>query len=398
MYSRNRKYKFILLATLILISNFCIAQQQHFIYIQSDNRQPFYVKMDSKILSSTSSGYAIIPKLLTTELVMQIGFPKNEFPPQTLSINVKEDAGYNLKNFGDGKWGLFNLQTMQVVYANDKKNESVAVVSKPKVETAIEEKEVVEKKALFKVDSMLGVIEVAKEIATASIEQTPAKEEKSVKTAKLGIGKISKTKEQNNATEYIAVYKVTGENTTDYIDVVIAKDSTAVNIVSANDSITPNTPKIVKAEKIPKAKKTEEKFLDMELPNPNSSEPAIKNQENSEVPLQVAEKAEANKKLAVNSDCVVIAGEDDFFDTRKAMASKRSDEAMIVIAMKSLKKKCYSASYIKGLGTILLQDSSRLAFFKQAYSFASDPQNFEILVAELNSSELKDQLKAFINK
>ena len=63
-----------------LCPNICRAQQQHFVYIQSDDRQPFYVKLDSKVISSTSSGYAIIPKISKSDLEMQIGFPKNEFP------------------------------------------------------------------------------------------------------------------------------------------------------------------------------------------------------------------------------------------------------------------------------------------------------------------------------
>jgi hypothetical protein len=39
------------------------AQQNHFIYIQAENNQAFYVKLDKKVLSSSVSGYLIIPKL-----------------------------------------------------------------------------------------------------------------------------------------------------------------------------------------------------------------------------------------------------------------------------------------------------------------------------------------------
>jgi hypothetical protein len=39
------------------------AQQNHFIYIQTENKQPFYVKLDKQLFSSAASGYIILPKL-----------------------------------------------------------------------------------------------------------------------------------------------------------------------------------------------------------------------------------------------------------------------------------------------------------------------------------------------
>jgi len=88
------------------------AQQSHFIYIQTDNKQPFYVKLDKTIYSSASSGYLIIPQLKTGSYSFVIGFPKNEWPEQNIRCSVEnKDLGYILKNFGDKGWGLFNLQS-----------------------------------------------------------------------------------------------------------------------------------------------------------------------------------------------------------------------------------------------------------------------------------------------
>lgn len=102
-----------------------MAQQIHFIYIQTENRQPFYVKLEKKLLSSTASGYLIIPKLVEGEYALKVGFPKNEWPEQIINCIVKkDDAGYVLKNFGDKGWGLFNLQTMEVVMASNKVQET----------------------------------------------------------------------------------------------------------------------------------------------------------------------------------------------------------------------------------------------------------------------------------
>ena len=119
------KRKCILLFCLIFFVSGIMAQQIHFIYLQTENRQPFYVKLDKKLFSSTASGYLIIPKLEEGEYAFKIGFPKNEWPEQLLNCIVKkDDAGYVLKNFGDKGWGLFNLQTMEVVMASNKIQET----------------------------------------------------------------------------------------------------------------------------------------------------------------------------------------------------------------------------------------------------------------------------------
>src|SRR5437868_13209596 len=94
------------------------AQQSHFIYIQTDNKQPFYVKLDKTIYSSANSGYLIIPQLKTGPYNLFIGFPKNEWPEQNIRCSVEDkDLGYILKNFSDKGWGLFNLQSSAVVMA-----------------------------------------------------------------------------------------------------------------------------------------------------------------------------------------------------------------------------------------------------------------------------------------
>lgn len=107
------------------------AQQNHFIYLQTENKQPFYVRLDKKLMSSTASGYLIIPKLQDGVYNFKIGFPKNEWAEQQISCTLnKKDAGYVLKNFADKGWGLFNLQTMEVVMAASK------VLEKTTAETA----------------------------------------------------------------------------------------------------------------------------------------------------------------------------------------------------------------------------------------------------------------------
>lgn len=140
--------KILLLVTvfLLLINAAYTQQQTRFAYIQTDNKQSFYVKWNGKVLSSSTGGYLIIPKIKETQISFVIGFPKNLYPEQSFSISFtgNKDAGFLLKDFGTKGWGLYNLQSLTVIYAlndvpNTEPKETVAkapVINPPKAEEA----------------------------------------------------------------------------------------------------------------------------------------------------------------------------------------------------------------------------------------------------------------------
>ncbi|RFM31348.1 DUF4476 domain-containing protein [Chitinophaga silvisoli] len=82
--------------------------QQYYIYIQSERSQPFYVRFDGKLLSSSDKGYIIIPKLPAGTANMRIGFAKSDVPEQQYMVKVggANDQGYLLKQDG-----LYNIVT-----------------------------------------------------------------------------------------------------------------------------------------------------------------------------------------------------------------------------------------------------------------------------------------------
>jgi hypothetical protein len=96
-------------------------QNDHFIYIQSDNKLPFYVKVGSStsVLNSSSSGYLILPKISMGAVSLVIGFPDNSYPEQhfVCTIPGDKDKGYLLKRFPDKGWALYDLQELTIIYA-----------------------------------------------------------------------------------------------------------------------------------------------------------------------------------------------------------------------------------------------------------------------------------------
>ncbi len=110
----------------VAVSLFSKAQLIHYVYLQTENGQPFYVKLNNKVTSSSASGYVILPKLSEGDYSIAVGFPKKEFPEENFQISVDNDnKGFLLKNFGEKGWGLFNLQSFAVVMGNSLDNTPV---------------------------------------------------------------------------------------------------------------------------------------------------------------------------------------------------------------------------------------------------------------------------------
>src|SRR4051812_10271399 len=94
------------------------AQQNHFIYIQADDKQTFSVRVNDKTYNSSDIGYVIIPKLPDGNYKLNISFPNNKYPDQQFNCVInKADAGYALKNYKDKGWGLFNFESLEVTMA-----------------------------------------------------------------------------------------------------------------------------------------------------------------------------------------------------------------------------------------------------------------------------------------
>ncbi|WPQ64875.1 DUF4476 domain-containing protein [Chitinophaga sancti] len=126
--------KSLLIPCLLLIALQMTAQdKQYYIYIQSERSQPFYVRFDGKLLSSSDKGYLIISKLPAGTANMRIGFAKSEVPEQQYLVKVggSNDQGYLLKQDG-----LYNLVTFAATRPVKKGEEpAVAAAPAPVVET-----------------------------------------------------------------------------------------------------------------------------------------------------------------------------------------------------------------------------------------------------------------------
>jgi hypothetical protein len=403
------------------------AQQDHFIYLQTENNVPFYIKTGSIVTSSSNSGYLIISKLKDGEYKMIIGSPRNEWPEQQVTYKVdNKDAGYLIKNFGNKGLGLYNLQTYNVVMA-----ESVAVDnSKPATQnndnafsnmlanvvndSTIKEKDIIPEppaeKVVVKEEKEKAVPkEEVKEAAKPTVEQPQPTDVKvaeqpvnSLLTASVIKRKLRKKGKDGTELVYVDEH----ENNRDTIRIFIPaekagdeiKDDTAkaADAISEKKSEPVATPDTVVQEKSEPLIHVDTVYVVPVTPQKKQ----VKEQKPLSQPVFIDDKSNEKNQgsgISINSDCKAYATEDDFFKLRKKMAAEKNDEAMVKVAKKVFKSKCFSTDQVKNLSNLFLHDEGRYNFFDTAYPFVSDSAIFSTLENQLTDPYYITRFKAMIH-
>ena len=392
---------FLFFVAFLLAGLLAKAQHNHFIYLQADNKQPFYVKLKGNVYSSSASGYLIIPKLQAGTHELSIGFPKNQWPSQTIPVTISgKDLGYLLKNFDSKGWGLFNIQTMDVIMGSTASNTGAApattetktdefsnaladVVNTPSLKEVPKETPKEKKSEPVKKEEPVAVVPVVNK------EETP--KAAPVKPSSV-ITKIRSTQtgEASNIT-----YLVSDEYGSDTVDISIPVEKTPVQVAPQPKEIAP----AATATKTEKAVKEEPKFIDIELPK-DDKKPAetIATKENTI--KEAAKPVETNTAAAplqmINSDCKTVATDDDFLKTRKKMTAQKSDDDMVNAAKKLFKQKCYSTAQVKNLSVLFLKDEGKYKFFDAVYPFVYDSREFKLLESQLSDEYYISRFRSMI--
>ncbi len=404
-----KQYVFLFFIFLFFFSTFTSAQQNHFLYIQAENSQPFYAKLDKKTMSSSASGYLIIPRLTEGTYDLVIGFPKNSQPEQQYKCTIgKKDEGCLLKDFGEKGWGIFNLQSLNVILAASGKKPDKIAPSEPKqddfstmLSTVVDDPEI-KKSQPVKVNAG-NETEAAhsSEIASSakdSFKLVSVKEEKN--NAANPSNEILKAtvidNDKNREILYIDKHDGIQDSVIIYLEMPV-KDTNS-NVNNTANEIRPQRPKIAVVpadegkQKVDttygyKNETPEKKFLNIEVPFVKQEE-SVLSKENKET--------SPPKSVMINSDCRAEASDDDFFKLRKKMAAKGNEPDMIVIAKKAFKLKCFTTGQIKNLAVLFLGDSGKYNFFDAAYPFTSDSGNYHLLETQLTDGYYISRFKAMI--
>jgi len=436
------KRLFKLFVFLIFVSASVKAQKVYFIYLQTDNQQPFYARMGEKVYSSTASGYLILSNLRDSVYSLKIGVPASQVLDQPYSITVnKKDQGFLIKNFGEKGWGLFNLSSMAITMPASNSLNPVQTVKTEKREdnaftnllakaaddSTIKEKPIMEKPAEKKADAPLVTIEKKEEIKNDVKEIIPPKQEEVKKVIepieKKEEPKVDTTinknqvEESNNAAKMkedsisaartreaellkqeelrkqdsLEKARTEANVATEYKKSTVklkseSSTTTGIGLVfldvlsdQVTDTIRILIPPDTKKTAAIQQKEEEKRFLD--IPSVDS-----------------VEKGTAKTVTTKSNNCKEVALEDDFFKLRKKMAAESNDDGMITEAKKLFKAKCFSTLQVKNLSTLFLTDESKYKFFDIAYQHISDSENFSSLQSELKDEYYITRFKAMLRQ
>lgn len=396
--------RFLLFSMLFFSFLLSKAQHYHFVYLQSDNAQPFYIKVGDKIYSSSQSGYTIIPKLQSGEQNIFIGFPKNEWPQQKFNISVSgSDLGFLLKKDDTRGWYLFNLQTLTALTAvyNDKNSDENAVADATPNSFTSTLADVVNTPSL-KVQKNAEQNKPAKtdvvsenqklEIKSSDIVLESKKEaQKSEAPASPTVRRHSVNHDPNSFT-----YIVLNDGNQDTIVIAFTeelKTKTEVKEEREDKQIQPAPLSIanpvVERDKREEKGAKEPKFISLDLQAEESG---------SNKPIPAPKPITGKEVTMINSDCKQIANENDFFKLRKKMSAQKSDDEMIQVAKKQFKSKCFDTEQIKNLSLLFLNDQAKYHFFDASYPYTYNSNEFKSLESQLKDPYYINRFRSMVNK
>ncbi|MDQ2718884.1 MAG: DUF4476 domain-containing protein [Bacteroidota bacterium] len=424
--------KKVLVILLIALSASSVkAQQIHFIYLQAENGQPFYVKLNHKVVSSSAVGYLILPNLIDSVYQLVIGFPKNEFPEEGFDISIdKKNEGFLLKNFGEKGWSLFNLQTLAVLPGNSAANTNTVVVDTAKMQNDPFSKMLAN---VVKDSSILQKIEpVVATKDTSALQNNVVVADTSVNHADMqpaaapsAITKLLSKNDQegiqrvyidNNDTvrvfipsENLGIKKSEEKAIAENKNLNQLPDSSLVTSTAASrpheDTITivNDTLKVykelvksknveIKDSSISKNNQEQPAMIAEPVPVRKHRKPAIKDDNE----IIILPKAVTSSRS--NSDCKAFATDEDFLKLRKKMTAENSNDAMIQAAKKVFRSKCFSTEQIRNLSYLFLNDEGKYMFYDAAYAYVSDSDQYQILASQLTDEYYINRFKAMIHQ
>jgi hypothetical protein len=398
-----KKYCSLLVALLLVTAAY--TQTYHFIYIQSADKQPFYVQYNQKTYSSTATGYLILPRLTNGPLRFVVGFPLDKYPEQTFATEIADrDYGYTLQQ-ANNQWTLADLQGGKVL-ASAGGNKTAAATggqppAAPKNNSAFQD--------LFGAKAATAASAPAATTASAATppaaaSQTTAPTMPATATdttdeaappavaAAQGLVKASEKATDNGVD---MVFVEVSETRSDTIRISIpartAYEAPAAPAKAAADTMVKAT--ATTTDRKPKVSMPEERATTTATPKGQVSNPFFGGKDTVAAQQPGTTSGAA---LAYNSNCSAQAEEKDYNKLLKKLANEGENEARLELAKKAFKAKCYTTEQIKGLSSIFTSDQSRYAFYDMAYPFVYDVTNYQLLENQFTDTYYRNRFRAML--
>lgn len=411
--------RILILFTLLLTPAWMLAQHNHFIYIQGENQQLFYLKKSGEVISSSTTGFLILPKLQPGTHQFTVGFPRDQYPEYSFTIEISgKDRGFTLKNYQDKGWGLMDMQSLEVVMGKriEVKKEAppsygalsddpfsmilASVVSDPGIrETSLVQSAVW-------VSAPTGKVNEKADKPVAVREDKKADTKTTVKTAvpqepapPLTVAE-ARPDQKPSVQPDLVKQDLPGKKSPDpaaelvVSEPVIKKDKKdePAKVKPADKYV---AQKVVKISELKTWTGYQLMYVDHSSGAPDTIQVIIDDAVAEAAPAKTEPAVLSSAKLP-RTDCKVMAREKDVLNLRKKMLTISREEEMVETAVKELRGKCYTVEQLQNLSYVFVTDQGRLMLFEQAYPVIFDPANFHRLEKLLNNEEYLNKFKALI--
>lgn len=367
----------IFLLLLLLLNGFMLMAQKHFIYVQSEDKQPFAVVLNGKVYSSSDYGYVIIPKLTDGKYDFTISFPLNKFPDQPFSCTInKKDEGFTLKN-GTNGWALENFQTQATA-----DNTASAPVNKNAFGDMLSD--VVHDSSLVQKPVASPPVVAATPTPTVNPILPPQK----IAEAKLDTGTNMQFVDKN-------------ETGADTISVFIPAENAATTAPATQQNVPAEKNETVAQNAQPAETTTvNNSITHVDTSARHVSNPFFKPDQNNTPAVSTASATTpaftSNATSATKQNCNNTVANEDLNKLKRKMLSHSDDQGMIQYAVKYLNKKCISTDQVKALGQLFSSDDGRYNLYDALYTYTYDNTNYSSLSSQIIDPYYKKRFQALL--
>lgn len=337
---------------------------QHYIFIEAEGQQPFYLKRGGETFSSTGTGFIILSKIDQKEIDFIIGFPNRLYPEVSFKVDaLHQDRGFALKMIDGKAWVLVDRLSSVVIAGGlvDKK-QTTSEISKSSTGFAELLADATGDKTLLE---------------RVTTNSAPVEKNNSVNTKTKTNSVVSKTQsvpKQANKSNNKGIVR-------SYIQ---SDDSMLLRIVYFDKGVKDSWDTIV----IDIEKKLSGTLSDSSLKSDGM--PAFAPSITSISDLATLDSAKQKETTSVSVGCSnPIALPKDLKDLQRKMAKATSFEAQLDLATKAFNEKCFTTKQVKELGTFFWEEQNKLTFFGRLRKYVADPS----LYGELEQSFLQEGSK-----
>ncbi len=361
---RLRNLKSILFLIIFQLGIISLLNAQHYLFIEADGQQPFYIKRGSEAYSSTASGFLILSKLTAKEIDFIIGFPNKLYPEVSFKVNgLDRDRGFLLKQDEGKGWVLIDRAGSGMIAGGAVTPQLFSAVSGNSsagfadlLADATGDKSLLEKTSYTPTTPTKQVAVSPKTNSSGGPTKKPQSPQATPKPKSWGI--IRSIVQSDDSTSIrIAFFEKNAKEKWDTILIEIEKPLMSI------------APEKIEIDSSRSALRLEKKV--------NLSEQSLSPLSNT-------------AENIVSTECKnPVALPKDVKEVQRKMSKSSSSDEQIAIALKAMAERCFTTRQVKELGTVFWEEENRLLFFTTVRKWVSDPA----LYSELEQSLLQEGSK-----